>query len=542
MWTLGINWRWHDSSAALVDGLGQVVAFSEEERFTRKKHAWGMFPVQSTAFCLAAAGLTWRDISTVAVGWAIQGLEADTDLVLAAIFGDDYTPTERPEVVFVEHHLAHALSTYHASGYGNAGIIVVDGSGEVDSATIYRADTSGGLRKLRAWDRRFSLGALYSAASQALGFGPLDAGKTMGLAPFGRRDETSLLPLGDVVTGSIDPDSPVVDLSPEKHFDEFAAAWRTYYDERIGRVVEDGRNLHHDRAARVIAASAQRTVEQTILGLYSEAVSLTGTDAICLAGGVALNCVANGLLPVRVYAPPFPHDAGVALGAAWYVTPPRRPLTEPISPYLGLLLDPGDQRDRAAELGMLVTEFAPDTVAELLLAGQVGAIAEGRAEIGPRALGHRSIVALPRPASVQDRVNDIKRRERWRPFAPMTLRSEAGAYWPTQGVRENYMIGTAVVSAAGRAVMPAVTHVDGTSRPQTIPDERQGVAAELLRELRRLGHPPVLINTSFNGPGEPIVNSAAEALNGFLDLGLDFLVLGDALITRGSAPTRSATA
>jgi carbamoyltransferase len=539
MWTLGINWRWHDSAAALVDTDGHVVAFAEEERFTRVKHAWGSFPIRSTAYCLATAGITWRDVTAVAVGWAIDGLEADTDLVLSAIFGDDYTPTARPEVLFVEHHLAHALSTYHASGYDRAGVVVVDGSGEVDSATVYRATGTGDLEKLRSWDRRYSLGALYSAASQALGFGPLDAGKTMGLAPFGRRDETSVLPMGDLVSGEVDPGSPVATLSPDKHFDEFAAAWRAYYDLRVGRVERDNRNLHHDRVARTIAASAQRTVEEAVRGLYAEAVSLAGTDSICLAGGVALNCVANGFLPPNAYAPPFPHDAGVALGAAWYATPPKRRLDVPITPYLGLGIDPGDQLARAADLGFTVREFDPRRVVDLLLHGQVGAIAEGRAEIGPRALGHRSIVALPRPSHVQDRVNDLKRRERWRPFAPMALRGHADVYWPTQGVRENYMIGTAVVSAAGRRVMPAVTHVDGTSRPQTVPEDQPGAAAELLRELHRGGLPPVLVNTSFNGPGEPIVNSAAEALDGFADLGLDFLVLGDALITRTVSPANA---
>jgi carbamoyltransferase len=388
------------------------------------------------------------------------------------------------------------------------------------------------LEKLRSWDRRFSLGALYSAASQALGFGPLDAGKTMGLAPFGRRDSTSTLPLGDLVSGAIAQDSPVKRPSPEKHFDEFAAAWRAYYDTHIGQVTKDHWDLHIDPVARVIAASAQRTVEETIRGLYAEAVSLVGSDTICLAGGVALNCVANGLLPPNVYAPPFPHDAGVALGAAWYVCPPRERFPQPLTPFLGLPINPGPQLDEAVRQGLTVAEYSPRTVVDLLLAGRIGAIAEGNAEIGPRALGHRSIIALPHPVAVQDRVNDIKQRERWRPFAPMTLRNHASSMWPTQGVRENYMIGTAVVSAKGRQVMPAVVHVDGTTRPQSFAEDQEGVAPELLRQLERDGLPPVLINTSFNGPGEPIVNSAADALNDFLRLGLEFLVLGDRLIIR----------
>lgn len=534
MWTLGINWRWHDSAAAIVDDDGRVVAFAEEERFSRLKHAWNSFPVQSTAYCLTVAGLQWRDITTVAVGWATQGLDSDVNSLLSQIFGDDYSADHRPEVVFVEHHLAHALSTYHASGCARAGILVVDGSGEVDSATVYSADPAGSLKKLRSWDRRYSVGSVYSAASQEIGFGPLDAGKTMGLAPFGRGDETLVLPVGDLISGEVNADSPVANFSSGQHFDEFVRAWRRYFQSRWGKIEVKTGQLQSCPAARAIAMSAQRTVEETLRGLYAETVSLTGTDTVCLAGGVALNCVANGLLPADVYVPPFPHDAGVALGAAWFACPPKRRLATPITPYLGLEIDASDQLDRVRARGHNLRDFTPEHVTDLLLQGLIGAVAEGRAEIGPRALGHRSIIALPKPAKVQARVNDLKQREHWRPFAPVSLRSAAASYWPTQGVRELYMNGTAVVSATGRRDMPAIAHIDGTTRPQTISDDSPGVVAALLHELRKRSLPPALINTSFNGPAEPIVNSARDAVDCYTSMALDFLVLGDTLITPAS--------
>jgi carbamoyltransferase len=282
-----------------------------------------------------------------------------------------------------------------------------------------------------------------------------------------------------------------------------------------------------------MAASAQRTVEIAMHDLRAETRRLSGLPHVCLAGGVALNSVVNGRLPEPLYVPPFPHDAGVALGAAWSVCPPATAgLLE--SPYLGS--EPGDLAATAAGTrqpdadGLVVTPFTPEVVVELLIRGRIGAIAEGRAEVGPRALGHRSIVALPRDREMRDRLNAVKRREAWRPFAPVTLPDYAPRLWPSQGLREHYMIGNAVVSEHGLEVMPAAVHVDGTTRPQVLLPGAAPTLGSLLETLRNAGLPPVLVNTSFNGPGEPIVNTAEDAVRSFRELGLDFLVLGDCLV------------
>jgi carbamoyltransferase len=284
-----------------------------------------------------------------------------------------------------------------------------------------------------------------------------------------------------------------------------------------------------------IAASAQRTVEECMRSLHAETVALTGYPQVCLAGGVALNCVSNGRLPEPVYVPPVPHDGGVALGAAWSVCPPReRALLE--SPFLGSDLVLGHQLDQLREDGFRVCDLAADAVAALLADGAIGAVAQGRAEVGPRALGHRSIIALPRPATVRDRINTIKGREPWRPLAPVTLPEYQARLWPSQGLRERYMVGTAVVSSVGRQVMPAVTHVDGTTRPQVLPPQQVPVLESVLRGLSAGGLPPVLVNTSLNTRGEPIADSAADVVRTFLSLGLDFLAIGDHLVLPPAGP------
>ncbi|KZB79294.1 carbamoyltransferase C-terminal domain-containing protein [Amycolatopsis regifaucium] len=530
MWVLGINWEWHDTAAALVDGEGRIHAFAEEERFTRVKHAWDSFPARAAAHCLRTAGIGFRDVDVVAVGWDIPHSNLwhfpgrDRRRLLSALFGalaEELTTPHRPEIVFVEHHVAHALSSFHASGFERAGVLVVDGSGEFYGTTVYAADRMTGLRPLRHWHRGFSLGALYEATTRALGLGILDAGKTMGLAAYETTDGVDPLPLGDLV----EEGPSFFGLHPRTKYQTIVDAWGSYLGERFGTVTSTADDLARDPVAVRMAASAQRTVELALPALHAETRRLTGFPHVCLAGGVALNSVANGRLPEPVYIPPFPHDAGVALGAAWSVRPPvMTGLLE--SPYLGTAI--GEEHPDFGDL--VVTPFTPDTVVEMLLDGRIGAVAEGRAEVGPRALGHRSIIALPSAPSMRDRLNTVKRRERWRPFAPVTLHGYAPRLWPGQGLRDLYMIGNAVVSEHGLEVMPAAVHVDGTTRPQILPDGSASVVRSLLETLRRAGVPPVLVNTSFNGPGEPIVNTAVDALRAFRELGLDFLILGDRVI------------
>ncbi|GAA3438060.1 carbamoyltransferase C-terminal domain-containing protein [Kutzneria kofuensis] len=530
MWVLGINWKWHDGAAALVDGDGRIVALAEEERFTGVKHAWDTYPTRAVQHCLAQAGITWRDLDHVAIGWDLPRLipwqDEQRAELYTALFGPAAAHGPGPELVFVEHHLAHAYSAFHASGFDSAGVLVVDGAGEDEAISIFAADRAGALTLKRHWPRAYSLGAMYDAATRLLGFGALGAGKTMGLAPYGNDSDSTVLAIGDLVEGPGARPGPPFDWPTEMHYNDFCEQWMSAMTDRFGEVTKPAEHLDADPVAVRLAASAQRTVERAVRALHAETVCATGSPAVCLAGGVALNCVANGQLPEPVYIPPFPHDAGVALGAAWSISPPRRPALLD-SPYLGAGPRIGGEVDALREAGFDVRELTPARVLDLLMDGGIGAIVEGRAEIGPRALGHRSIVAVPNPAGTRDRVNTLKGREQWRPLAPVTLPGHAPRLWPSQGMRELYMVGTATVGAYGREVMPALVHVDGTTRPQVVSGGKAPILEGVLAAMEEAGVPPVLMNTSFNGPGEPIVDSAADAVRAFTRLGLDFLVLGE---------------
>jgi carbamoyltransferase len=535
MWVLGINWKFHDAAAALVDGDGTVAALAEEERYSRVKHAWGTLPRESVAFCLRSAGITWRDLDVVAIGWDLPQLgpwsDADKDELYAEIFGPGASGQGAPSLEFVEHHLAHACSAFYASGFAEAGVLVADGRGESGATSIYAARHGAGLTHLRHWPRVCSLGIMYEAAGHLLGFGGLEAGKTMGLAPYGVTSGHLVLPFGDDVTAGPHGNKLLLDLPPDPVGPLIKQAWIGYLHDRFGSVTAGLDDLDQDPVAIGIAASVQRTLEEAMRALHAETVSLAGTPNVCLAGGVALNCVSNGRLPEPVYIPPFPHDAGVSLGAAWAIAPPSRPV--PLqSPYLGDTLEAGPQADRARAAGLHVEPFDPRVAAALLAEGAIGAVAEGRAEAGPRALGHRSIIALPRPAAVRDRINRLKGREPWRPLAPVTSPDYAPRLWPDQGRRALYMVGAATVSAHGQEVMPAVTHVDATTRPQVLPPDAAPIIESILRQLQHAGLPPVTVNTSLNGRGEPIIGSAAQAVDALHSLGLDFLILDEHMIRR----------
>jgi carbamoyltransferase len=552
VWVLGVNCPpagWHDPSACLVDGDGRVVAFSEEERFNRKRHAIECPPSQAASYCLAAAGIEPGDVDVVALGWDIPALHpgrfADDAALLRHALGPGW---ERSgvEIVPVRHHLAHAHCAFHASGWEAASVLVVDGTGEQEATTIWSCRAGSAPELERTWSTAQSLGCAYNAASEWLGFSMHQAGKTMGLAAYGRELDVPRLVRfdGDYVlrVGDPEPGVPRTQIEVADQYNRMVSGWLAEFA-RIagaGRARLPAERLHEEAAAVLVARSAQALVEDVLPWLAAEARALAGVDELCLAGGVALNCSANGRLLPPVYVPPVPHDAGVALGAAWHVCPPRT-AGEPLSPYLGA--EPGrrpttdgrggtEPGGRAAALdGLTSAAFEPQRVAELLLDGRIGAVVEGRAEIGPRALCHRSILALPRPRRLAQRLNGVKHREPWRPFGPVALPSMAGVLWQDQAALHRYMLGAASVTAEGDAAAPAVVHVDGTTRPQIV-DGAAPATAAVLAALERAGAPPVLVNTSFNDRGQPIVNTAEEALETFRAMGLDFLVLEDRLVTR----------
>lgn len=548
MWVLGLNappLGWHDPAACLIDGDGVVHALIEEERISRTKHGLRSYPRAAAQSCLDMAGITPADVDVVALGWDLPRHAVRTDLrrldppvlgrtwrfgddraFLSTALGWDLDRVRHPDLVCVPHHYAHAASAFYASGYQEAAVVVADGYGDDESASIYHARYGRPLIRRDRWPIPSSLGHMYNAVSEIIGLNVLEAGKTMGLAAYGRARSLGTWPIFDLADGTFAPPFTLPVDTPDRQI--ILAWWDHFRSLGYRRRRTPAYQLDRDEDAVRLAWSAQTSLQQVFALLAERARSVTGQNALCLSGGVALNCSSNGLLPPPVYVPPVPHDAGVALGAAWALVPPRTP-GPVLDPYLGRTVAASDIDRALSRHGLAARPFVPDEVAERLLAGELGAVVTGRAEVGPRALCHRSIIASPHDELMRDRLNLAKGRELWRPLSPVGLPEAEDTYWRADPTLHRYMLGAAQVTDRGHKDMPAAIHIDGTARPQIITDPEEPVYAVLDR-LRRAGAPPVLINTSFNTRGEPIVDSADGAIHSARAIGLDFLLLGDRLV------------
>ncbi|OEV09315.1 carbamoyltransferase C-terminal domain-containing protein [Streptomyces nanshensis] len=529
---LGVNAGigiFHDPAVCLVDEHGTVLAFVEEERPRRVRHSPGVkSPALAVAHCLRTAGITPQQVDVVAVGWDEPRMSAragspwhfDSPRHLLGQLG--FHGTRLPDMQFIAHHQAHAASAFYASDYEQAAVLVADGNGEDECISLYRARRGHPLVRVERWPQVYSLGHLYEAASEWLGLGRRGAGKVMGLAAYGTPGGEIPAP-GWLRAGEHGLIS-ALGTDPAEDYYSTHRRWRKRIVQFAGT---DGPSqpaalLDQDPAAVRVAAAAQATVEQVMGWLARQARELTGIEELCIAGGVGLNCAANGRLPQPLYVPPVPHDAGVALGAAWCLAAPREPRL--LSPYTGG--HPGPLPKGLA--GAKVHDLEVDRVAELLADGRIVGVCRGRSEVGPRALCHRSFLASPVEARMRDRMNALKRREPWRPFGPVThLQPEL---WSPIGHLDRYMIGAAHLTARGREALPAVRHADGTTRPQHLRPGDEDFVTAVLEKLTADGHPPVLLNTSFNGPGEPLVETAAQALACAQRLGADALATDDALL------------
>jgi carbamoyltransferase len=533
----------HDPAACLVQD-GRVVAMVEEERLTRNKHGFGELPISATLYCVAEAGITLADIDCVAASWnpSLDPTATHLQEFATQFFNHDiWRSFRKPNIEYVDHHLAHAASAFFSSGYPEGAILVIDGNGE-NVATSVGCGQGTQIRLDAQYGVSHSLGHFYKNVTQFVGLGDHDEGKLMGLAAYGK-SISDFEPIRLLDDGySID----IMDVDPLPAYRRFKVlwhAWRSWlvnhfgepssadyqWDSAKGRV---SRRADLLPKAADIAASAQEALTRVVLHLVEQAVRRYKTRRLVMAGGVALNCSTNGAilgsgLVEELYIVPAAHDAGGSLGAAQYLASTHERVQPLATPYLG----PKFARDDIAQLLRRtgVSYCEPHDIAkytaEILAGGKTVGWFQGRAEVGPRALGGRSILALPTSTGVRDHVNRLKGREMWRPLSPSILNSAASVLLERPHPSP-YMLLALQVTEHAKELMPGVVHVDSTARPQTV-TEREGRYCQLLEAVYNITGVPGVLNTSFNLAGEPIVATPNDAIRSFFNSELDVLVLGD---------------
>ena len=541
---LGINAVFHDPAAALVVD-GETVAAAEEERFSRRKHGktpvafstWEL-PEQAIRWCLSAAGLSPSDLDAVAYSYdpglcrpigvdiTAENWEGLRTLYAqrAPLFLRSVLDGWEGEFRWVPHHLAHAASATFASGFDPCSALVLDGRGERGSYLAGRFD--GGTFAVHAvQDLPHSLGLVYEELTAHLGFRrSSDEYKVMAMASYGEPaflDEFRQLVRTDGSGG--------FRVAADLDFARFAPP------------LAPGAEFTADHAA--LASTVQRRLEEMLLELATWLQGETGDRDLVLAGGVALNCVANSRLwregPFsRVWVQPASGDSGTALGAALQVA---HELGDTPAPMRTAALGRGwDEAGLEAALNVAGVEFTrPDDIADAVAAvlADNGVVAwfQGRSEFGPRALGHRSLLADPRRPENLEKLNDIKGREQFRPVAPMVLAERASEIFRDGPIPSPYMLFTHGVHEQWRDRIPAVVHVDGTARIQTVDRADEPLVARMLESFEALTGVPVVVNTSLNTAGRPMVDDPRDALECFGSSPVDALAIGPFLLTRARA-------
>ncbi len=557
MISLAISYSMHDSSACLVRDAELLFAVAEE-RLSRAKHD-PRFPHRAIKACLDFAGLRPDQLDEICFGWSpphasyvhdlkcyLLGKQPITYLNVlnstrhflsmwhqgggASRFRHHFGPT-RARVRFVHHHLAHAISAYAYSGFDDATVVVMDGRGAWEATSVWYGH-AGRLDHVETIPWPNSLGLFYAEFTHYLGFQKYsDEWKVMGLAPYGGP--------GVNLREFIVPDDDPYWVNARR-LAEGASTDVSGIEPRLGprRAPESEIDARH----KDIAFAVQDACERAMLTVVRLAIEKTRCRNLCLAGGVALNSKANGKIMASglvdaIFIQPASADDGVALGAALapYLDHGKR---LPVAPMRHAYLGP---ESTDAEIEAVLSTYKlrwtrladpAKTAAQLLAAGKILGWFQGRMEFGPRALGSRSILADPRDPEMNAKVNSaVKFREWWRPFAPSLLAEAAGDYLE-QATDSPFMLLTNPVKPEKRSVIPAVTHVDGSARPQTVEQKVNPLYWRLIREFGDLTGVPVVLNTSFNLRGEPIVSSPTDAVRTFFSSGMDALVMGAFLVEK----------
>jgi carbamoyltransferase len=574
MYILGLNAFHADSSAAIFkDGI--MIAATEEERFTRIKH-WAGFPVKSIEFCLREAGITLNEVAYITIGRdpgakflnKLNYLRKNPSLVWGAFnrFRNSQEVSSldklflqvdpsidlnilKSKIKNIEHHRSHLASAFFASPFEESAVLSIDGSGDF-TTTMIGIGKGTKIEVFDSIDFPVSIGLFYTAFTQFLGFPHYgDEYKVMGLAPYGEPKYTDKVKeIIEFLPNGLYTWNDKYFVPPTKAGFEYrdnipsvGNLYSEHFVEKFGAPRQKNEEL--TQYHRDLASSVQRVTEEIIFYLLRELKKRTGQKNVCIAGGVAQNSVANGKVAEAtgfegVYIPSAGHDAGISMGSALYyyhqeLNKPRNPAI--YTAYTGIKFSNEEIEKILQERGInyrrLDDEELYDVVTNKLIEPGVVGWYNGRAEFGPRALGARSILADPRNPKAKDLLNlKIKRRESFRPFAPSILKEYTSEYF-TKFDEVPFMEKVFPIRPEKQAEIPAVTHVDGTGRLQTVDKAVSRRYYELIDAFRRKTGVPILLNTSFN-ENEPIVNSPQEALDCFLRTQMDMLVLENCVIER----------
>lgn len=523
---------------------------AEQERFSRRRHAPGEWPLDAMRFCLEKAQITINEVDFCAYSFNGELSAAES----AQTFEPQNDPQELGQVLDalgskgrkyplihrVSHHVSHFSSGYWLSGFQEAAGLVVDGRGEREATTLFHARGSH-FSVLRQFSLVQSLGLLYDAAAESSGLGDFSAGKFMGLSAYGRPIRT--LPI-EFVNG-------YMLLLPEVLSDNLDDAFMQQYYFLKDFIIKNNypyvEGMHESILDYAdLASSTQQALEKAILNLSLELKQKTESTQLVIAGGLALNCSANSYLArmagfEEIFIPPPANDGGVALGAALDVARHLGLLERGLeqapldSIYWGPEFNDEEISSAVAQQDLSILEMPLDDQVDLIakkLADQkVVAWFKGRAEVGPRALGARSILASPANREMLYRINKLKGREPWRPLAPSVLAEHYDDFF-TDAPASRFMLFTSTVREHQRNRISAVVHVDGTSRPQIVERTTNSAFYAVIQAFHNLTAIPLVINTSFNLRGQPIVNTPRDAISSFLESEIDLLVLGDYVLEK----------
>jgi carbamoyltransferase len=573
MYILGINACHADSSAAIFKD-GQLIAATEEERFTRIKH-WAGFPTLAISFCLREAGISLKEVDYITIGrdpkakinkkveyllknptLLFQSLGRFSNQKEITFLENEFKKIEnidyriiKDKINYIEHHRSHLASAFFASPFEESAILSLDGSGDF-TTTMIAVGKGNKINMLDSVDFPVSIGLFYTAFTQFLGFPYYgDEYKVMGLAPYGEPKCVDKIKniLKFLPNGLFDWDKRFfvqptkAGFKYENNIPCVGNLFSDYFIKVFGqpRKKEEQLTQYH----KDLASSVQKVTEDLIFHILISLRERTGQKNICIAGGVAQNSVANGKITTntgfeKVYIPSAGHDAGIAMGSALYLYNHilEQPRVNPVySAYTGIKFTNDEIEKLLVEKNISYRKLDDETLYnvvtdKLIEPGVVGWF-NGRAEFGPRALGARSILADPRNPKAKDLLNEkIKRRESFRPFAPSILKEYVKEFF-TIDDDVPFMEKVFLIKEDKRDQIPAVTHVDGTGRLQTVRKDISPKYYALIEKFRQKTGIPILLNTSFN-ENEPIVNTPQEALNCFLRTQMDMLVLENCLIER----------